>query len=148
MRASGRRTNRVHGLVNFPVDDPKWKSTREGGMFVRLVVVPPEGLDALDYPVCCGGLQHIVYTEDLIDPQLEKEHYLRLEDDKDSNQFISIGYLAVLYLGSTGWSGADENGDYWQCQGKDLSREGRKLMDLLSRLHPKCRVQLQTWLDT
>ena len=139
-----RRSNKIHGLVRFPVDDPKWKNTREGGMFVRLVVVPP--LD-LDYPVCCGGLLHILADENLLDPK-EKEHYPRLDDDNALDQFKSIGYIAVMYMGSTGWSGADLNGDYWQCQSKDLTLDGRNLMDLMTVLHPKCQVELLTWLDT
>jgi hypothetical protein len=69
-RQYGRRSTQVKGFVNFPVHLP---NGNEGGMFVRLVVVPPE----YDYPlleddeddteaeieylkqkpvVCCGGL--------------------------------------------------------------------------------------------
>lgn len=40
------------GFVNFPTSDPRYKNTGEGGMFVRLVVVPNR--DA-DFMVCAGG---------------------------------------------------------------------------------------------
>ena len=40
------------GLVNFPTWDPRFKHTGEGGMFVRLVVLPNR--DA-DFMVCSGG---------------------------------------------------------------------------------------------
>ncbi|NBC31928.1 MAG: hypothetical protein GVY13_04565 [Alphaproteobacteria bacterium] len=40
------------GLVNFPTWDPRYKHTGEGGMFVRLVVLPNR--DA-DFMVCAGG---------------------------------------------------------------------------------------------
>lgn len=31
-----RRSDEVIGMVNFPVDSEKYKSTNEGGMFVQL----------------------------------------------------------------------------------------------------------------
>ena len=73
----GRRSTQVKGFVNFPVHLP---NGNEGGMFVRLVVVPPE----VDFPtiegdaedteaeveyykqkpvVCCGGVVHFHYDE-------------------------------------------------------------------------------------
>lgn len=33
-----RRSNATSGWVRFPVDDPAWKSSGEGGMLVKLVV--------------------------------------------------------------------------------------------------------------
>jgi hypothetical protein len=142
---SSAKWERIHGLVRFPVEDPKWQNTREGGMFVRLVVVPPKGLD---YPICSGGLQHIFYDKDP-DESTKRQFPNRENVEMDPSwRYLSIGYIAVLYLGSTGWSGADANGDYWQCQRKDLTLDGRNLMDLMMVLHPKCRVELQTWLDT
>jgi hypothetical protein len=40
------------GFVNFPTSDPRYTHTGEGGLFVRLVVVPTR--DA-DFMVCAGG---------------------------------------------------------------------------------------------
>ena len=37
-----RREKQVTGYVRFPVDDPAWKFSAEGGMFVR-AMVPIEG---------------------------------------------------------------------------------------------------------
>lgn len=40
------------GFVNFPTNDPAYKHTGEGGLFVRLVVIPnPDS----DFMVCQGG---------------------------------------------------------------------------------------------
>jgi hypothetical protein len=40
------------GFVNFPTSDPAYKHTGEGGLFVRLVVIPnPDS----DFMVCQGG---------------------------------------------------------------------------------------------
>jgi|GEM_PF-2029581 len=44
--------NARSGFVNFPTSDPRYKHTGEGGLFVRLVVVPTR--DA-DFMVCAGG---------------------------------------------------------------------------------------------
>jgi hypothetical protein len=40
---SRRRTNAQRGFITFPVDSAEFVSSREGGMFVRLVVEYPEG---------------------------------------------------------------------------------------------------------
>jgi hypothetical protein len=79
-RQYGRRSTQVKGFVNFPVHLP---NGNEGGMFVRLVVVPPEyepppienseefdedSEAEIEYRknkpvVCCGGLISYHYDE-------------------------------------------------------------------------------------
>ena len=77
MSEYGRRSTQVKGYVNFPVHLP---NGNEGGMFVRLVVMPPdleyafiEGDDDdteadIEYRkqkpvVCCGGIINFHYDE-------------------------------------------------------------------------------------
>lgn len=48
-----RRSNAVSGWVNFPVNDPAWKNTHEGGMVVKLVVCDNREND--QFGMCCGA---------------------------------------------------------------------------------------------
>lgn len=50
-----RRTSAVSGWVNFPIEDPAWKCSKEGGMVVKLVVCDTREFDD-QFGVCCGGL--------------------------------------------------------------------------------------------
>ena len=83
-----RRSKEVRGFVNFPVDDPAYTNTGEGGMFVRLVVAPidvperPEDEElgdymerarAVDWMVCCGGHQFVLYDESFIGDDVHPE---------------------------------------------------------------------------
>ena len=53
-RVSRRRTTARFGCVNFPVEDPRYHSTGEGGMFVKLVVTDDRDYDESDWTICCG----------------------------------------------------------------------------------------------
>lgn len=48
--STGRRTNKTFGYVNFPVDDPWFENTKEGGMFVKLIAISNRQSES----VCCG----------------------------------------------------------------------------------------------
>lgn len=130
-----RRSNKVSGFVNFPIDNPEYKSSGEGGMFVRLVVVGKEGKEWMQ---CCGGYCDVTYDESFIrddkrerpePPNVEnykiQEKFLATLDKeqkdlqeydefhfpdmyKQNNDFLkynSIPYLCAMTIGSTGWSG-------------------------------------------
>ncbi|MCI0527029.1 MAG: hypothetical protein L0Y56_06225 [Nitrospira sp.] len=58
-----RRSKEVCGFVNFPVNDPAWENTGEGGMFVRLVV---GDFDEEGWMVCSGGYQLVMMDESFI----------------------------------------------------------------------------------
>jgi len=165
-----RRSKKINGYVNFPVNDPAFKNTGEGGMFVRLVVWYDQ-----DWMTCCGGGNHVIYDECLvgtredvdaqtIERDFEKE--LKLIDKQEERnfphineepqepfthleRFISIDYLAALTIGSTGWSGFDEKiGRYWTCTYEDLTEDGKALYDAVQKLYDGCKLELLTWLDT
>ena len=51
---SRRRTTARHGFVNFPIDDPRFRNSGEGGMFVKLVVVDDRDYDKSDWTICCA----------------------------------------------------------------------------------------------
>jgi hypothetical protein len=65
-------------------------------------------------------------------------------------KYNSIPYLAIINMGSTGWSGFDsEKEDYWICSYKDLTDEGKSLYNTVKKLYGKfADVYLTTWLDT
>lgn len=59
-RPSRRRTSAVAGCVNFPIGDPAWGCTGEGGMYVVLTVWDALSLGnyAEKWVPCCGGYHH------------------------------------------------------------------------------------------
>ena len=155
-----RRSKEVRGLVDFPVDDPAYRNSAEGGMFVRLVVVP--NIDD-DWMVCCGGENYFLYDECLIGDDIDRGqkdfqspaqefHFPHLNEERSSNIYpaASIGYLCVITLGSTGWSGwSDEKNDYFRCRYENLTVEGKKIYDQVQKMYEgKGILYIQTWLDT
>jgi len=64
-------------------------------------------------------------------------------------RYLSRGYLAVVTLGTTGWSGWRESeGQAWVCTVADLTEAGRSLYDQMAHLYPGCDLHLLTFLDT
>ncbi len=174
-----RRSTDMNGWVNFPVNDPRWRSTNEGGMFVKLVVCDNREFDK-KFGVCCGVSVRDTLSEVLIadDKRPEPKHQFAQEDfaskdawlaaveaeqsairrweeyhfphmnDENDPSYNSRDYLAVIIMGSTGWSGySDENG-LWHCTYDDLTGEGKALYDSIQRLYPECELHLLTFLDT
>ena len=136
----------------------------EGGTFVRLVVIPEDE----DLPVCCGGFCNILKDEVLLGDDSEDafdvEKFIEIGDEKfpmvyryDVRHFpkqekeyptnivesISVNYLAVILLGSTGWNNSD-----WICTYQDLTDTGKLLYADIQKLYPHSKLYLQTWLDT
>lgn len=79
MNTTGRRSNQVRGWVDFPINSPEYENSGEGGMFVRLVVVPHfyenknEDFDKYlekkyqeEWMVCCGGAVVVIYDESFL----------------------------------------------------------------------------------
>lgn len=149
---SNRRTNAVNGFVNFSVNSGEYVSSKEGGMFVRLVVIPPQTPDK--WMMCCGGNNYVQYDESFIGRSEEKRHFPKLDSVDYENDAVcvdsttSIPYLAVLTIGSTGWSGYNQGNGYWRCTYGDLTEAGKTLYNQLKQLYSGCELVLQTWLDT
>lgn len=160
-----RRKLVQHGFVNFPMH--LMPSSGEGGMFVRLVVVEKE-FDS--WRQCAGGQISFQFDESLIgddkNPQHRVDysqlksheefkkadkkswehvrfHFPQINEYGEQYQYNSIGYLAVINLGSTGWSNAD-----WLCKFEDLTDDGKILYRSIEKLYDGCDLYLQTWLDT
>ena len=84
-------------------------------------------------------------TEDHLFPLLNDERY----HNDTGLEYLSRPCLATLTIGSTGWSGFDnEAGETWICTEDDLTVEGRELLASLRKLYEGCEVVLTTWLDT
>lgn len=60
-----RRSTHKNGWVNFPVDNPDWQNTKEGGMFVKLVVCDNRKYND-KFGICCGVNVFDQVTEQLI----------------------------------------------------------------------------------
>lgn len=149
-----RRSKQVCGFVDFPIDDPAYKNSGEGGMFVRLVVDDP---DNDPWVVCCGGYCSFDYDENYTGDDRESTesyHFPSLNDPEssweDRNHYRSVAYLCVVNLGSTGWSGwNEEKGEYFLCRYENLTAEGKELYNMIKKLYEgKGTLYLQTWLDT
>lgn len=180
---SNRRTDKVSGWVDFPINRDGWRNSKEGGTFVRLVVIPKsvpgqygyEGED--EWMQCCGGANfcyndEIYITNKENEPEFPEQEVYSLEeygntlneisayrenqvreifpryntDHLDSG--ISRDFLAVMTIGSTGWSGENDNLDIWECKFEDLTDEGKTLFRMMEKLYPNCTVKLLTFLDT
>ena len=62
----------MFGAVAFPVDNPTWRNSGEGGMFVKLVVVDDRDYDDSDWTICCGVSVSDLKSEELVgDDQLD-----------------------------------------------------------------------------
>lgn len=172
-----RRTDAQRGLVNFPTDSDQYKSTREGGMWVQLVVVDEND----EFDVCCTGAYPTIQYDNVLigDDQhdleggdewdgeqpldewtaqyrgtpAEQYHFPWLHDpdyypQDNSDKTSSIAYETVINLGSTGWSGHDGN-QYWRATWTDLTTAGQELYAHIHTLYgPKAKLFLLTWLDT
>ena len=167
---------KASGYVNFPAEDPAYRFSNEGGMFVQLLVVAPKNRG--DWLHCCGGthsvrreecllgsdIGRIDITEEILFPlaharrernraQFEKARRENREipDDEEAtlDEEYSVPLLAALTLGSTGWVGWHiEEEEYWLCGNGDLTVDGLKLVEAIENLYPGCRTMITTWLDT
>jgi hypothetical protein len=167
-----RRSKEVRGFVDFPINDPLYKNSGEGGMFVRLVIA--ENDENRYWGVCCGGTQSFLYDEVLLGDDVirdldvsesvvsfsegfpsENFHFPNLrnvfsEPPGKLDPYLSIPYLSTITLGTTGWSGWNEDkGEYFRCRYENLTAEGKGLYDLIKELYEgEGTLYLQTWLDT
>lgn len=170
-----RRSTEVAGVVNFPVDNPRWKNTFEGGVTVKLVVCDDNETAA--FAQCMGSYVVDIYSEPLVgdslrpvpadsqDPDVCKavqqdqaamEDWTRYhypgygrEGLDDLSAHGSRTYLAAMVLGSTGWSGECVDTHVpWSCALSDLTEQGRALYDMVVATYPGCSVHLLTFVDT
>ena len=170
-----RRTGIMRGMVNFPINDERFKNTGEGGMFVRLVVDNINEYGG-EFMVCCGGNNHVFYDESFIGtdyfpegydrpnfnsdeisrrefPRLDKEvrvlEYFWKDKLFELEKYMSVPYLVVMTIGSTGWSGYYEKKEqYWRASYADLTDEGKRLYNSIAEAYDGYPIHLQTWLDT
>ncbi len=171
-----RRSTAVSGWVEFPVNDPAWKNSNEGGMLVKLVVCDNRAA-ADQFGLCCGASVTDLLSESFVGDDRrpkpvplenydsieavaaeqvarcawESHHFPRSGDPAAGGveRYLSRGYLAALVLGTTGWSGYHEgDGRYWECRFDDLSDQGKALYRQLEALYPGCDLHLLTFLDT
>lgn len=165
-----RREPISKGYVNFPINDPSYEHTKEGGMVVKLYVINDKWDDPDNFNVCCGSNVCDVLSESMIgsdrvtSPQftensdsfdvdqysLQKQYYpySNNENIKDSSRFFSIPLLAAIVLGNTGWSGYNSE-SYWKCSYNDLTDAGKDLYAYIQKLYgPNASLHLLTFLDT
>ena len=115
------------GFVKFPIKDPEYEFTNEGGTFVKLVVLEERGI----LRACSNA--NVVDHDDAF-----------CVNPLDLDKFC----LASIVIGSTGWTGYDDKKkDYWKCEFKHLTFDGRKLFQKMVELFPGARVKLLTFLD-
>lgn len=169
-----RRTEAYAGTVNFPINDTSVENTGEGGMFVKLLVIPLDSGQKMD--VCCGAintyecLSEVLINDDLgsftdelhttndvvedllalrgLQKSAQSKYFPDRESDTDYSG-LSVSCLASILLGSTGWSGWDsEAGEYWYCTYEDLTEKGKTLYNLLKGVYVGHEIRILTYLDT
>lgn len=175
-----RRSNKMAGCVAFPTGNPAWRSSGEGGMVVKLVVVSKAEFDDPANPQVCAGAQVFdVLTEVLVGDdsrpyseapeaatlstlaeherrraEWEGYHYPNLVDAAKSSAsacidpYLSRDYLAAIVMGSTGWSGRNEEGSCWTCTFEDQTDAGKALYRQMAEIYPGATLHLLTFLDT
>lgn len=173
-----RRSTAVSGMVNFPINDPQWTSSGEGGMFVRLLVVDPSGIgDSAEWLQCCGGDGYFFMDETLLwddkypPPSLPDSEDFEVEalmdhkvllaqweestfpclNQRDNKDPLSKNLsIPCLVVMTIGSTGWSgwDGNEYWHCAVNDLTTEGQRLYGLLQQTYPNCELRLQTWLDT
>lgn len=173
-----RNANSRSGWVNFPVDNPSYTNSREGGMVVKMVVVAPltQHADEPEFAQCCGAMVHDQLTEILvgddmrpqpiwsateqfsydqivqydIDMKKWKEYHYPFTEVKESpHEFQSIPYLASVVIASTGWSGWNTiTESSWHCTFNDLTDDGKAMYSMFQKLYPGATIHLLTFLDT
>jgi hypothetical protein len=145
-----RRSTEVQGCVNFPIHRP---STNEGGMVVKLWVIPEN--EAAE-GVCCDAViydqlqETFIGTDDKDTPYDQQGEKYFIEDDTPKTigegivvyEVYSVPLLASVVLGSTGWSGE------WCCSWQDLTSTGKSIVDSMKVLYPNAEYRLITILDT
>ena len=154
-----RRESHVTGAVKFPVDDPRYSHSHEGGMFVRAMVMETTVAEDPDlercWMECMGGTCRVEQDAEILETATERLLWPRRFAEDGSHRVLnpedifSEGCLAVVTLGSTGWSGwAEDTQKYWQCHEDDLTGVGKAIVANLRELYPGRTVHLTTWLDT
>lgn len=149
-----RRLPYQSGYVYFPVNSRKYRDTKEGGLFVKLFVVPNE--DEYGIPVCCWTGCYDVVCEAYVGSDTGKRatYFFPKYNSQDEEDIIkkhtSIPLVASIFLGATGWSGWDsKNKRYFRAKYDDLDDVGKKLYDHLKRMYGKwCSLHIVTFLDT
>jgi hypothetical protein len=168
-----RRSAEISGWVNFPVHDPTWTNTFSGGMVVKLVVCDNRS-DVGKFGLCIGASVTDTLVGGLVGDDrrplpankasrkgkaqsgfeeqqaLELYHYplLHHPDESEEVRNRSRDYLAVIVIGSTGWSGLHTADSYdWKCRREDLTVEGRTFYAHVQAQYPGCELHLLTFLD-
>lgn len=85
--AWGRRTSEVRGGVAFPTDSKVYKSTRDGGMVVKLYVMEPNGHPAGSTSVCCGADVRDILSDNLVFSDRIPKPTQNLSDDLTMEDF-------------------------------------------------------------
>lgn len=97
-----------------------------------VVVVEHATVYDYDWPMCCGGSCVVI----------------RRPDNPYHAPHLSVPYVAVILLGSTGWSGFSQITGHWLATRESLTDEGKALYVALEALYPGHTLRLTTWLDT
>jgi hypothetical protein len=83
-----RKSTDVEGWVNFPVNDPVWKNTFEGGMLVKLVVCDNRDFDT-QFGVCCGATVFDILSETFVGDDKCSQPKAPIVDESDPEALLA-----------------------------------------------------------
>jgi hypothetical protein len=150
------------GCVLWPVDDPAWKDSGEGGMWAALVVpaledeplnvcASPTGTIALPLPDVTVHDPGHIYT----DGQRGWSALLNQPKSADRDREIDAAamnagrpVLACIVLGASGGSWWNDTvGEYFEVTAQHLNAEGARLVEAVEALFAR-PAHIVTYLDT
>lgn len=160
-------------LVNFPINDKFWRDTKEGNLYVKLVIIPDRsytysiteilkdnlvGDDRRPQPDLDERYAEVSSREEFEALQKAEREWLEFHfpwinaDEQflrfDIYRYISREYAATIVLDSIPWTGYHEEKGYWTCTYEDLTELGKRLYDVLSEIFGRESLHLLTFLDT
>jgi hypothetical protein len=74
-----QKKNKIHGFINFPINDPKYKDSGEGGLMVYGIFTDMWKMKT----ACCGEVNSVVIGE-VIDEWFDKQGYQNAKKDEDN----------------------------------------------------------------
>lgn len=157
-----RRSTQMRGWVNFPIFNPDYENSNEGGMFVRLMVFD-NPKEKKQFPLCTGNyifeeFQEVLVGDDKHPMPKDEDFIINGVFDVDTHHeameewrdwYKQQNCLASILIGTTGWSGwHTKKKEYFTCDCSYLTVEALRFYPIFYQLYPNCEIHLLTFLDT
>lgn len=128
-------------FIRFPIEDERYKDSREGGLAVTLAVISLDDYHG-EFEACYLPQPNVFVADN---EGNDRETYFTDYHTRD----YSWAFKALIPLGKTTWSGYnEEDGHYFYATFGELTPLGTQLVLLLQKRFPDDKIVLLTFLDT